>query len=79
MLMPNTAAPCWPARLLKKLLLLSVAVLTGCCGSLPSGGPRLPEPAADLMQPAPTGSELLGRVSANMSSWEKMLLDGLTR
>ena len=79
MLMPNTVAPCWRERLLKRLLLLSVAGLTGCCASLPSGAPKLPATAADLMQPAPTGSELLGRVSDDMSSWEKMLLDGLTR
>ncbi|CAB3728715.1 hypothetical protein LMG1873_04607 [Achromobacter piechaudii] len=79
MLMPNTEAPCWRAKLLKRLLLLSVAGLTGCCASLPSGAPKLPQPAADLMLPAPTGSELLGRVSGDMSSWEKMLLDGPTR
>jgi len=53
--------------------------LMGCSGSLPSGAPKLPAPAADLMLPAPTGSELLGRVSDDMSSWEKMLLDGLTK
>lgn len=40
---------------------------------------RRPVIAADLMQPIPTGSELLGRVSDDMSSWEKMLLDGLTK
>ena len=79
MLMPNTAAPSWRARLLKRLLPLSVAALTGCCASLPSGAPKLPAPAADLMQPAPTGSELLDRVSGDMSSWERMLLDGLTK
>ncbi len=79
MLMPNTAAPSWRERLLKRLLLLSVAGLMGCSGSLPSGAPKLPAPAADLMLPAPTGSELLGRVSDDMSSWEKMLLDGLTK
>ncbi len=79
MLMPNTVAPCWRVKLLKRLLPLSVAALTGCCASLPSGAPKLPTPAADLMQPAPTGSELLDRVSGDMSNWEKMLLDGLTR
>ncbi|CAB3931666.1 hypothetical protein LMG6000_02268 [Achromobacter insolitus] len=79
MLMPNTAAPSWRVKLLRRLLPLSAAALTGCCGSLPSGAPKLPAPAADLMQPAPTGSELLDRVSDDMSSWEKMLLDGLTR
>lgn len=77
--MPNTAALSWRARLLKRLWPLSVAVLTGCCSNLPAGVPKLPEPAADLMQPAPTGSELLGRVSGSMSAWEKMLQDGLTR
>lgn len=79
MLMPNTAAPSWRVKLLKGLLLLSVAGLTACSGSLPSGAPKLPAPAADLMQPAPTGSELLDRVSGDMRSWEKTLLDGLTR
>lgn len=79
MLMPNTAAPSWREKLLKRLLLLSVTALTGCCASLPSGAPKLPEPAADLMLPAPTGSELLDRVSGDMNSWEKMLLDGLTK
>ena len=79
MLMPNTVAPSWREKLLKRLLLLSVAGLTGCSASLPSGAPKLPAPAADLMQPAPTGSELLDRVSADMGSWEKMLHDGLTR
>ena len=79
MLMPIIVAPSWRVRLLKRLLPLSVAALMGCSASLPRGAPRLPAPAADLMQPAPTGSELLDRVSADMSSWEKMLLDGLTR
>ncbi len=79
MLMPNTAAPSWREKLLKRLLPFSVAGLTGCCASLPSGAPKLPQPAADLMRPAPTGSELLGRVSNDMSSWERMLRDGLTK
>ncbi len=79
MLMPNTVAPCWREKLLKRLLPLSVAALTGCCASSPSGTPKLPAPAADLMQPAPTGLELLDRVSDDMSSWETRLLDGLTK
>ncbi|CAB3699514.1 Uncharacterised protein [Achromobacter denitrificans] len=77
--MPNTVAPSWREKLLKGLLPLSVAALTGCSASLPSGAPKLPAPARDLMQPAPTGSELLDRVSDDMSRWEKMLHDGLTR
>ncbi|KNY10713.1 hypothetical protein AKG08_13600 [Achromobacter piechaudii] len=79
MLMPNTAVPYWREKLLKRLLLLSVAGLTGCSASLPSGAPRMPQTAADLTQLAPTGSELLGRVSDDMPNWEKMLLDGLTK
>lgn len=78
MLMLNAAAPHRREKLLKKLLPLSVAALTGCCASLPSGAPTLPALAADLMQPAPTGSGLLDRVSGDMSNWEKTLLDGLT-
>ncbi len=79
MLTPNTVAPSWRVKLLKRLLPLNVAVLTGCSASFPSGTPKVPEPSADLMQPAPTGSELLGRVSENMSRWEGMLRDGLIK
>ncbi len=71
--MPNTVAPSWRERLLKRLLLLSVAALTGCSASLPSGAPRLPAPAADLMQPAPTGSEYSDSVLQNMKAWAEKL------
>ena len=54
---------------------LSLA-LTGCSSSSPSGVPRLPAPAQDLMAPAPTGSKLLGRVSQNMSDWAEKLQGG---
>lgn len=54
----NTAAPCWRMKLLKRLSLLSVRVLTGCSTNY-AVAPRLPTPAADLMTPESTGSEYL--------------------
>jgi len=70
--MLNTAAPCWRVKLLKRLLPLSVLVLTGCSTSY-AVAPRLPAPAADLMAPEPTGSQYLEAVSRNMSDWAEML------
>ncbi len=58
MLMPNTAAPCWRARLRKLAWLLPALSLTACSAP-PAVIPRIPEPAADLMKPAPTGSEVI--------------------
>ncbi len=55
--MPNTAAPCWRARLRKLAWLLPALSLTACSAP-PAVIPRIPEPAADLMKPAPTGSEV---------------------
>lgn len=92
--MPNTARLClrgswsrirslnYAGRSL--LLLLASLVLTGCCSSIVTV-PRLPEPAADLMQSVPTGSEYLESVSAELKAsqadlrrWETTLRDGLT-
>ena len=41
--------------------------------------PRLPEPAADLMEPAPTGSAVLQRATQHMETWLQMLQGGPTR
>lgn len=95
MLMPYTVAPSWRDRLSKPriprcwlmwLLLTSALLgLTGCSSSIATV-PRLPEPAADLLRPAPTGSEYLGSVSDELKAsrddltrWEKMLRDGLIK
>ena len=76
-LMPTTVEPSWLGRLLKRMLLPFVLALTGCCGNIATT-PRLPAPAADLMQPVPTGSELSARVTRNMGNWEQMLQGGQT-
>lgn len=76
--MLNTAAPCWPAKLFKRLLPLSVLVLMGCSTNY-AVAPRLPTPAADLMTPEPTRSEYLEAVPRNMSAWEAMLQDSPTK
>lgn len=76
--MPDTGGRCWPARLSSVILWLCVASLTGC--SAPTVvTPRIPEPAADLMQPVPTGSEVSERATANMQTWLQMLQSGPTR
>ncbi len=62
--MPNTAAPCWRARLRKLAWLLPALSLTACSAP-PAVIPRIPEPAADLMKPAPTGSE----VATDAAEW----------
>jgi lysozyme len=76
--MQITAAPFWRGRLRKLSILLPLLVLTGCCGNIATA-PKLPEPAADLMAPVPTGSEYLESVSADLSKWEKTLQDSLTK
>ncbi len=76
--MPNTVVPSWRARLQKLAWLLPVLTLTGC--SAPTAViPRIPEPAADLMRPAPTGSEVLQRATRTMETWLPMQQDGLTK
>ncbi len=55
--MLNTVVPSWRARLRKLAWLLPVLSLTACSAP-PAVIPRIPEPAADLMKPAPTGSEV---------------------
>lgn len=78
MLMPNIVVPSWRARLRKLAWLLPVLTLTGC--SAPTVViPRIPEPAADLMRPAPTGSEVLQRATQHMETWLQMLQGGPTR
>ena len=77
--MRDTARPCWPAGLLKRLSPISVVALTACCANGPGSVPNLPAPAADLMLPAPTGSALSEHVSRNMSDWAAMLQAGPTR
>ncbi len=57
--MLNTVVPSWRARLRKLAWLLPVLSLTACSAP-PAVIPRIPEPAADLMKPAPTGSEVAG-------------------
>ncbi|ANN78898.1 hypothetical protein BAU07_18820 [Bordetella flabilis] len=92
MRMPNTAVPCWPAKLSKRnwrtcraailpLLLVSLA----SCSSYTTV-PKIPTPAADLMAPVPTGSEYLGSVlpelnasQADLDRWGQTLQDSLTR
>lgn len=76
--MPNTVVPCWRERLRKLAWLLPVLTLTGCSAP-PAVIPRIPEPAADLMRPAPTGSEVLQRATRNMETWLPMPQDGPTR
>lgn len=73
-LMPTTVGPSWLAKLLKRMLPLCVVALTACCGNIATT-PKLPAPAADLMQPVPTGLEYSERVTQNMRAWEKMLGD----
>lgn len=78
MLMPNTVAPCWRVKLQKLAWLLPVLSLTGCFAPM-AGIPRIPEPAADLMKPAPTGSEVLQRATRNMETWLPTPQNGPTR
>ena len=59
-------------------MLLPLAALGGCCSSYATV-PKLPQPAADLMEPAPTGSEYLESVLADLSRWEGTLQDSLTK
>ncbi len=70
--MPNTAAPCWRARLRKLAWLLPALSLTACSAP-PAVIPRIPEPAADLMKPAPTGSEVCyaeyGDLATDAAEW----------
>lgn len=75
---PNTVGPCWPARLRRVILSLCAAgLMSGCADTVVI--PRIPAPAADLMQPVPTGSEVLQRATGNMQTWQQMLHDGPTR
>ncbi len=74
------------------MLLVASLALTGCCNSIATV-PRLPDPAADLMRPAPTGSEYLESVSvelkasrdelqqtqADLAKWQSTLQGGLTK
>ncbi len=76
--MLNTVVPSWRARLRKLAWLLPVLSLTACSAP-PAVIPRIPEPAADLMKPAPTGSEVLQRATRNMGTWLPTQQDGLTR
>ncbi len=62
--MLNTVVPSWRARLRKLAWLLPVLSLTACSAP-PAVIPRIPEPAADLMKPAPTGSE----VASDAAGW----------
>ncbi len=75
--MPSTGGPCWPARLRNVILWLCAASLTGCSAPMVVT-PRTPEPAADLMQPVPTGSEVSARATRNMQTWLEMLQSGQT-
>lgn len=75
---PNTVGQCWPGRLCNVILWLCAVSLTGCSAPMVVT-PRIPEPAADLMQPAPTGSEVLQRATGNMQTWQQMLQDGPTK
>lgn len=70
--------PSWRARLRKLAWLLPVLTLTACSAP-PAVIPRIPEPAADLMRPAPTGSEVLQRATQNMETWLPTQQDGPTR
>ncbi|SAI72257.1 Uncharacterised protein [Bordetella trematum] len=93
MRMLNAGGPCWRGKLSKRnwssqigIVPLLLLALTGCAANLPSGTPRLPAPAADLMQPAPTGSAYLESVSAELKAldddlarWEKTLQAGPTK
>ncbi|WP_269497862.1 hypothetical protein [Castellaniella sp. S9] len=76
-LMPNIGVRFLPARLWSVILSLCVVNLTGCSAPMVVTS-RIPEPAADLMQPAPTGSEVLQRATGNMQTWLQMLQSGQT-
>ncbi len=65
--MLNTVVPSWRARLRKLAWLLPVLSLTACSAP-PAVIPRIPEPAADLMKPAPTGSEV-GDLASDAAGW----------
>lgn len=71
------AGPYWRARLRRVILLLPVAVLMGCSAPM-AVTPRIPQPAPELMEPTPTGSEVLQRATQHMETWHKMLLSGQT-
>ena len=76
--MPSTGGRFLPARLRSVILWLLAVSLTGC--SAPTVvTPRIPEPAADLMQPVPTGSEVSARATRNMQTWLQMLQSGPIR
>ncbi len=68
--MLNTVVPSWRARLRKLAWLLPVLSLTACSAP-PAVIPRIPEPAADLMKPAPTGSEVAeyGDLASDAAGW----------
>lgn len=70
-----TVAPCW--RVMRRWLayLMLAANLTACCAPM-AVTPRIPPPAADLMIPAPTGSEVSQRATQSTQSWLEMLQDG---
>ncbi len=55
------------------------AVLAREAAKTPAVIPRIPEPAADLMKPAPTGSEVLQRATRNMETWLPTPPNGPTR
>ncbi|WP_368640571.1 hypothetical protein ABRZ04_05160 [Castellaniella ginsengisoli] len=74
----STGGPCWPARLRNVILWLLAVSLTGCSAPM-AVTPRIPAPAADLMQPVPTGSEVLQRATGNMQTWQQMLQSGPTK
>jgi len=77
--MHNTAVPCWRVKLRNAICLAFALALTGCSASKPASVPRLPDPAADLMEPAPTGSAVLQRATQHMETWLQMLQGGPTR
>ncbi len=74
---PAFVAPSWPARLQRVTWPLLATVLTGCSATM-AVTPRIPPPAPELMEPTPTGSEVLQRATQSMESWHQMLLSGPT-
>ncbi|WP_094857693.1 hypothetical protein [Bordetella genomosp. 5] len=65
---------------------LTSRALTACSSSSPSGGPRPPQPAQELMAPVPTGSAYLESVSPelkvlgdDLAGWEQMLRGSRTK
>lgn len=53
--------------------------MLGGCANLPCGAPRLPQPAADLMQPGPDWIGIIGSCVGRYEQLGKMVLGGQTR